>query len=407
MAKERGAIWKFSTYGFLKNLRFFEPFLLLFFLSRGLSFLQIGFLISIREIFVNLLEIPTGALADIYGKKKAMIWCFISYIVSFLIFYLGHSFIIFSLAMLFFALGETLRTGTHKAIIFDYLERRQMADQKVKIYGITRSYSKLGSALSSLIAAGLIFFRGAYGIIFLASMIPYFMDLLLMFTYPEDVITPHTGRFLFEMKRHLKETLLSFKSLKNLTVGILNVSLYGAFFKISKDYLQPILNLWALSLPIFIGYSNEKRSALVIGVVYFFIYIFASTASRNANRLKNLFGSGTEAMNVFYIINLVSFLLIGILNLYKFTIPVIFLFLVLYFLRNARKPMMIGYIANIAIPSQRATVLSMENQLLSLLSLFIAPILGFLADTFGIAIVFLFSGFMLLIGYSTFKIRPS
>ncbi|MCK4528553.1 MFS transporter [candidate division WOR-3 bacterium] len=407
MAKERGAIWKFSTYGFLKNLRFFEPFLLLFFLSRGLSFLQIGFLISIREIFVNLLEIPTGALADIYGKKKAMIWCFISYIVSFLIFYLGHSFIIFSLAMLFFALGETLRTGTHKAIIFDYLERRQMADQKVKIYGITRSYSKLGSALSSLIAAGLIFFRGAYGIIFLASMIPYFMDLLLMFTYPEDVITPHTGRFLFEMKRHLKETLLSFKSLKNLTVGILNISLYGAFFKISKDYLQPILNLWALSLPIFIGYSNEKRSALVIGVVYFFIYIFASTASRNANRLKNLFGNGTEAMNVFYIINLVSFLLIGILNLYKFTIPVIFLFLVLYFLRNARKPMMIGYIANIAIPSQRATVLSMENQLLSLLSLFIAPILGFLADTFGIAIVFLFSGFMLLIGYSTFKIRPS
>ncbi|MCK4420990.1 MFS transporter [candidate division WOR-3 bacterium] len=407
MAKERGAIWKFSTYGFLKNLRFFEPFLLLFFLSRGLSFLQIGFLISIREIFVNLLEIPTGALADIYGKKKAMIWCFISYIVSFLIFYLGHSFIIFSLAMLFFALGETLRTGTHKAIIFDYLERRQMADQKVKIYGITRSYSKLGSALSSLIAAGLIFFRGAYGIIFLASMIPYFMDLLLMFTYPEDVITPHTGRFLFEMKRHLKETLLSFKSLKNLTVGILNVSLYGAFFKISKDYLQPILNLWALTLPIFIGYSSEKRSALVIGVVYFFIYIFASTASRNANRLKNLFGSGTEAMNVFYIINLVSFLLIGILNLYKFTIPVIFLFLVLYFLRNARKPMMIGYIANIAIPSQRATVLSMENQLLSLLSLFIAPILGFLADTFGIAIVFLFSGFMLLIGYSTFKIRPS
>lgn len=34
--------YKFSLYGFLKNLRFFEPFLYLFFLEQGLNFLQIG-----------------------------------------------------------------------------------------------------------------------------------------------------------------------------------------------------------------------------------------------------------------------------------------------------------------------------------------------------------------------------
>ena len=119
MKREKGAIWKFSAYGFLKNQKFFEPFLLLFFLSRNLSFLQIGFLISIRELFTNLLEIPTGAFADVYGKKKSMVWAFVFYIISFLVFYFSNSFIIFTLAMFSFALGETLRSGTHKAIIFE------------------------------------------------------------------------------------------------------------------------------------------------------------------------------------------------------------------------------------------------------------------------------------------------
>ena len=49
--------YKFCSYGFLKNLRFFEPFLMLFFIEKGLSYLQIGVLYSIREIGVNILEI--------------------------------------------------------------------------------------------------------------------------------------------------------------------------------------------------------------------------------------------------------------------------------------------------------------------------------------------------------------
>ena len=56
--------YKFCMYGFLKNLRFFDPFLILFFINAGLSFLQIGTLYAIREISTNILEIPTGIAAD-------------------------------------------------------------------------------------------------------------------------------------------------------------------------------------------------------------------------------------------------------------------------------------------------------------------------------------------------------
>ena len=79
--------FRFALYGFLKNLRFFEPFIILIFRDNGLTFLQIGILYSVRDLANNILEIPTGVFADAFGRRKAMILAFTSYILSFLIFF--------------------------------------------------------------------------------------------------------------------------------------------------------------------------------------------------------------------------------------------------------------------------------------------------------------------------------
>ncbi|MBT4735493.1 MAG: MFS transporter, partial [Candidatus Marinimicrobia bacterium] len=75
-------LFRFSLYGFLKNQRYFEPFLMLAFVEKGLSFLQIGVLFAFREVCVNLFEIPSGAVADLYGRRRAMVVSFAAYIVS-------------------------------------------------------------------------------------------------------------------------------------------------------------------------------------------------------------------------------------------------------------------------------------------------------------------------------------
>ncbi|MCJ7735390.1 MAG: MFS transporter, partial [Anaerolineales bacterium] len=150
--KKDSMFYRFSLYGFLKNLRFFDPFILLIFRSYGLSFLQIGLLYSIRNIATNFLEIPTGVLADSFGRRKAMITSFISYIFSFLILYLLVDFWSLALAMILFAFGEAFRSGTHKALILEYLKINQISDLKVAYYGLTRSASQFGSAINALIA---------------------------------------------------------------------------------------------------------------------------------------------------------------------------------------------------------------------------------------------------------------
>jgi len=109
--------YKFSLYGFLKNLNFSDPFIILFFVQEGLSYASIGLLFSVKAILVNVLEIPSGIFADGYGKRRAMILCFLAYIGSFIVFFFFHGFPFFLLAMAFFAFGEAFRTGTHKSFI--------------------------------------------------------------------------------------------------------------------------------------------------------------------------------------------------------------------------------------------------------------------------------------------------
>ena len=60
-------LFRFSLYGFLKNQQYYDPFLILAFREKGLSFFQIGLLIGFREVCINLFEIPSGAVADMYA----------------------------------------------------------------------------------------------------------------------------------------------------------------------------------------------------------------------------------------------------------------------------------------------------------------------------------------------------
>ncbi|MCK4800692.1 MAG: MFS transporter, partial [Anaerolineales bacterium] len=168
MITKDSMFYRFSLYGFLKNLRFFDPFILLIFRSYGLTYLQIGILYSIREVAANILEIPTGVVADSFGRRRVMVAAFLFYIASFLMFYFFEDMVFLSLAMVLFAFGEAFRSGTHKALILEYLNIKGINDLKVAYYGLTRSASQFGSAVNALIAAGLVFYTGSYRVMFLA-----------------------------------------------------------------------------------------------------------------------------------------------------------------------------------------------------------------------------------------------
>jgi MFS family permease len=380
---------RFALYGFLKNLRFFEPFIILIFREVGLSFLQIGFLYAIRDVATNILEIPAGVYADAFGRRKSMLMAFGSYIISFLIFDFFSGFAIYAFAMILFAFGEALRTGTHKALILEHLRLNDMAHLKVEYYGRTRSFSQLGSALNALIAASLVFYRGNYRVMFLASIIPYLLDFINLAGYPKKLDGELLQVSRGTIKSQISTTVQSFLSLfkdKRALKAILNSSGFSGLFKASKDYLQPILENFALMMPIFLLLEDKRRSALVIGIVYFIIYLFTSFAARGAADFSKRFSSLGRAINLTFLAGAGLLLLAGLAIWQEIIWLAIVIFLLFYLLQNVRRPMNVSFISDRISNRVMASGLSVESQFTTLLTAIFAPILGALADRFGIGV---------------------
>ena len=256
-------IKRFSLYGFLKNQRYFEPFIILFFLQQGLSFTQIGFLIAFRELFINVMEVPSGAIADLFGRRRSMILSFVSYIISFAIFGFSQDYWHFFVAMSFFAIGEAFRTGTHKAMIFTWLRIEGRIDEKTKVYGYTRSWSKIGSAVSTVLAVAFVLLTNNYACVFFFAIIPYIAGLINFMTYPPELEgQPGTKVSIRDVVVHLWENIRAALVIRRLRRLIEESMFFEGVYKAVVDYLQPIIKIMALLLPILITWGRHAAAQL-------------------------------------------------------------------------------------------------------------------------------------------------
>ncbi len=381
--------YKFCLYGFLKNLEFFEAFQILFLLENGLTFLQIGILYSIREISRNIFEIPAGILSDSLGRRKTLIFSFVFYIISFLVFYVSHIYQAFVVAMIVYSLGDAFRTGTHKAMIFDYLKIKGWINQKVYYYGHTRSWSQLGSALSAVIAALLIFQSGGFRVIYLYSVIPFFLDLLLIASYPKaldgEVAIFDKSRIYENFRRVFHDFLFAILNWKVLK-ALINLSSHTGYYSAMKDYLQPVLQTLALSLPLLLTYDESQRTSLIVGGVYFIVFLLTSFSARNSGNFSSRFKNLVFPLNLTLIIGLLLGVLSGLSYLQGWLILAVIFYVGIYVLENLRKPIGIAYVTENIDHHILATVLSAESQVHALIAAVSAPLIGFLADRFGLGV---------------------
>ena len=377
-------LFRFSLYGFLKNQRYYENFLYLAFLDKGLSYFEIGILIGFREVCTNLFEIPSGAVADLYGRRRAMIFSFFAYIASFVIFAVSKSLFPLFAAMFFYGLGDAFRSGTHKAMIFDWLRLQGRSDEKTKIYGFTRSWSQMGSAVSVLIAGALVFYTGNFVDIFWFSIIPYAMNIVNFFGYPAQLDGDRQSEFsLKAVARMLGSALkqsVQFPPLRRLVFEGMG---FEGMYKASKDYLQPILKQTVIALPLLLALDESKRTALLVAGVYFFLYFLSSFASRNSHQVSNWRGGDEGAARFMWWIDLALFALLIPALWFGWYPAIIVLFVGLAILQNFWRPGLISRFNAQSTPEMSATILSIEAQSKSLATIILAPLLGLLVDSVG------------------------
>ena len=378
--------YKFCAYGFLKNLRFYDAFLLLFFLENGISYSQIGLLYAVREFTVIFSEIPTGIIADTYGRKKSLIVSFVAYIISFLVFYYSKNFSVLIIAIVLNGIGDALRSGTHKGMIFDYLKLNHWESHKINYYGHTRSWSQKGSAISALFAGFLVLYSGSYRVIFLFSIVPYLLNFVNVFTYPNTLNFSLNEKGAHEQKSFTIVFKRFFKVIKNPKVfQIINSSaLHSAFLKAIKDYIQPVIVQIAIVLPLLKTIEPKRKSGLVIGVVYFFIFLLTSFASKQAFKISSL--SIKNISKVTLLLGLVAGVICGIFINSTFWILALISFISIYMIENARKPILTAMIADQVSTKIITSVLSAQSLYSTFVTSMLALLMGVIADNYGVGI---------------------
>jgi MFS family permease len=375
-------------------------------MSKGISFLEIGILYATREIAINLFEIPSGIIADTFGRRKTLASSFLVYIIAFIVFYLYSSFLLFLFAMLFYALGDAIRSGINKAMIVDYLKRTNQINFKVEYYGHTRSWSQFGSAISSLAGGILLFFNKNLDAIFLFSIIPYLFDFFNVLSYPKYLDEQKT-KYL-STKENLKFITTSFiKAFKSkpLLHSLINSSIYSGYYKAIKDFIQPFLKSLIISIPIFLYLSNDEKTALFLGIIYFVIFLVNSFVSRSASKIENLFTTQANFLNFSLFFGVIVGLASGVLMEYFNSIFAILLFIIVLSIENSRKPSGVSNITDNSEDDIHAGILSVQSQLASLFAAIIMMSIGFLADMFSVGVGIMISSFAILLLYPVIRIK--
>jgi MFS family permease len=342
--------------------------------------------VGFRELCINVMEVPTGAIADLYGRRRAMILSFVAYIIAFAVFAVSGVVWHLFAAMFFFAIGEAFRTGTHKAMILEWLRLQGREQEKTKTYGYTRSWAKIGSAVSVVIASALVYYSGRYSDIFWLCIIPYGLGIINFLGYPAALDgTPQRKGSPLNAARHLADSLREALGERRVRRVLLESMGYESACKVVADYVQPMLKQLAIGLPLLVAASEGRRTAILVGGVYLILHLASSVASRRSHAAAAWMGGEGRAARRLWQTSLLLFACMTVALLYGAVWGAVALFVALESMRNVWRPVAITRIDNETQASKGATMLSIESQAKAAGTMVLAPLAGLAVDRFAVS----------------------
>ena len=97
------------------------PIIVLFFQEHGLSLTQVMPLQAIYSFSVALFEVPSGYIADLFGRKKTIVISTIFAFIGYLVFSFYGGFYAFAIAQILVGISGSLMSGSDSALLYDTL----------------------------------------------------------------------------------------------------------------------------------------------------------------------------------------------------------------------------------------------------------------------------------------------
>lgn len=132
---------------------------------RGYSLPQIGFAETVFHITSIIFELPSGILADVFGRKKMLIVSSIMRMIGNIIMIFSCNFFMVCMSIAFHALSYNFSSGSGDALAYDSLKKAEMSDRFEKYESNQLIIYRLCGGVSTLCAGFALFLghRIAYG----------------------------------------------------------------------------------------------------------------------------------------------------------------------------------------------------------------------------------------------------
>ena len=127
--------------------------------ARGFSLVQIGFAETVFHITSLICEIPSGMLADIYGRKKMLVLGNIMAVTGDIVMFLSQDYWMVLLSMPFHAMAFNFASGSGEALAYDSMKLENKEDGYENYCSNQSIIYRIASGISTL-AAGLALYLG-------------------------------------------------------------------------------------------------------------------------------------------------------------------------------------------------------------------------------------------------------
>lgn len=372
---------------FITNLNMQSSIWVLYLAYCGMNLAEIGILEGVYHITSIIFEIPSGAVADLIGRKKSMIVSRFCVAVSCLIMMLYHNFWLFALSFSIQALGNNFNSGSEEALIYDSMKAVGDEQKYIGVNGRLNVIIEISQGIATV--AGGVLAEYSFMWCYLASFIIAVLSFAPVIFMTEAPV---------ESGDNAKEGVL--KMFKNHFVTS------AAILKKDRRILGIILFFATVfsAQTLMFYYSQQYFYDLGYNKIYISIFMLVVSGFSCAGALLSEKIYGKFGNKVAVIASLIiGFSIIG----YVFNVvwASVLLLSVASFCNSSLYPIQSASL-NALIPSeQRATLISVSSMFFSVVMILLFPVAGFLADIYGITNVFVGIGSLIILFTLYWKAR--
>ena len=353
-----------------------------FLLSHGLNLFDVGLVNFIYYSTLFICEIPTGAFADIFGRKSSFVLS--SFIVSIGAFMYASSktFWGFAASEVVLAIGSTFASGAFKAWLVDKLQHHGYTGSLSKIFSKSQAFGLIAGIIAALIGAQVSDINIALPFVWL-GIISFMTGTITLFWIKEE--------YFIKKKFSFKLGLLAMKetTMQSIEFGLKNkVVLFLLMIGLIQVFAVQALNMqWT---PYFLEYFQDKK---FLGYLWAGMMLGLTVGSFLASKFLALVKDEKKAL-------IICQMSIGVGTVVVTLLPFplgITLFILHEIPRGMFTPLKDKFLQD-NIPSHaRATISSFESISPHLGGMFGLLASGYIANKFGIPASWMMSGSLMIL----------